>query len=449
MHQVIRLVCFAGLASSVVGGGCNGASGAPQQGSHCEGKEDCASSGLLCVGGYCSSCSTDDDCGEVGFGACRNDGVCVECLHDAECPASIPWCLRSGRCAECLTDSDCWDGAPICDQGKCVPCGEDGACSAEQELRSAIARLCASSIETRQDDVDSKGAEALLCSGRIEEVARLALLLEAARAGTVTVDTSQLAECSFDIGDEWLGFRTCPAVKPTLAVEEVCSVDLECNTGVCTVAENSCGGVCWSSDNLDDCRTSVDCDAGQRCFAGECMGLPGAGQSCTDACAGELRCVHGECAPAKADGEACAVDEECQRGGRCVDERCARVLGPGEQCAADDLCALGTSCVDGRCRPLPDVDEICVDEACLRGECANGVCVAAGLASACPEVASNSFDMLDPCGNEASCAKSGDGWVCARERDVGADCGGPADPPCRRLAATCSTTGACVAECRP
>src|SRR5690606_9615602 len=73
-------------------------------------------------------------------GACDGASLCVECVSDAQCSGSRPFCDTSANaCVECLSGSHCGDGnectSDVCSAGVCAnpalasgsPCS-GGAC---------------------------------------------------------------------------------------------------------------------------------------------------------------------------------------------------------------------------------------------------------------------------------------------------------------------------------
>lgn len=100
----------------------------------------------LCVDGRCASCATNADCGPWElcregacgpFDTCTSDagcdggfvcdeGACVACRHDGNCPRGV--CVE-GACVdapECTSDVDCAEG--VCAGGSCVECAVDVDC---------------------------------------------------------------------------------------------------------------------------------------------------------------------------------------------------------------------------------------------------------------------------------------------------------------------------------
>ena len=81
----------------------------------------------VCVDSLCvATCRTDDDCaGAAGGLICADDGACVGCLGDADCPASAPFCdAEDRRCRGCELDAECASGVCLEMDGRCATPGE-------------------------------------------------------------------------------------------------------------------------------------------------------------------------------------------------------------------------------------------------------------------------------------------------------------------------------------
>ncbi len=182
----LTLLLAAGLSATLVAAGCSGGNGGNDAGlDACDGCDptdegplpctsiaDCPAH-HLCLGGFCqlgtictgtgdecpegyvcnimqevcvpeTPCESDADCTEAAAPVCLEaDGVCVECVEDADCGGGEDvFCNASYQCdvvgPDCSTDADCTEaGKPHCDQaqGKCVACVNDGHCSGNQVCR--------------------------------------------------------------------------------------------------------------------------------------------------------------------------------------------------------------------------------------------------------------------------------------------------------------------------
>lgn len=95
----------------------------------CTSAADCAlPDAPVCVHGLCvASCRVDDDCaGAAGGPRCAEDGACVGCFTNADCPSSAPFCDAEDRsCRGCEADMECSPGV-------CLEI--DGRCASEEEV---------------------------------------------------------------------------------------------------------------------------------------------------------------------------------------------------------------------------------------------------------------------------------------------------------------------------
>lgn len=115
---------------------------------------DCAG-GLVCTGGLCKACRSDDQCprGTCSAGACVNEPTCTS---DADCATGV---CASGTCAACATSLDCPSGL-WCQAGACVTppsctataeCGPGSICSGG----SCVASTCVDDGSEPDDEAAS------------------------------------------------------------------------------------------------------------------------------------------------------------------------------------------------------------------------------------------------------------------------------------------------------
>jgi Cys-rich repeat protein len=177
MKKVTRLTFLVFLIATIIALGCSG-SDSDGSGSctvsgtecsfacdsnlgcvECVNNGDCGTAEPFCIQGECEECGDSDDCGagQVCFpgdhkcedpcetnGDCDDNneplcdvdnGICLECLEDAECSSGRPLCDPvTARCSECLANADCPATDPVCDleDGECEECLVDSQCESAQ-----------------------------------------------------------------------------------------------------------------------------------------------------------------------------------------------------------------------------------------------------------------------------------------------------------------------------
>jgi hypothetical protein len=84
-----------------------------------------------CLGCLVLLCACDPCSGGTMSGKCGLEGVCVDCIVDADCTGAGEVCAATGTCVvpkACTLSSDC-DGALICEDGECqMHCVNDSDC---------------------------------------------------------------------------------------------------------------------------------------------------------------------------------------------------------------------------------------------------------------------------------------------------------------------------------
>lgn len=139
-----------GPAPSVSNSVCYSCAGCPK-GSECLcgaagliGNVRCADlgSGAACLltggGGICrlfsGDCATNTQCaGLPGTPVCSEQGQCVQCLRDSDCPqdAGAQGCVNNQCGACCTSNAQCPASGPLCDHGFCyAQCASDSDCQA-------------------------------------------------------------------------------------------------------------------------------------------------------------------------------------------------------------------------------------------------------------------------------------------------------------------------------
>jgi MYXO-CTERM domain-containing protein len=233
----------------------------------------------------------------------------------------------------------------------------------------------------------------------------------------------------------------CDGMTDEMDSTPLCVAPDVCVSGTCTPMcfEGGCneGQTCTPAGCVDDECVGVDCDEGERCVRGTCVGacdgvVCPAGQTCRggrcfDACAGVTCdecgvCDEGACV-AECTAMSCGAGESCAADGRCVETACA-----GVTCSAGTFCRGGT-CVDA-----------CDGATCPFGEtCRMGMCVPADPPDAAFVGLDASFEGVDggglPFPDAASAMDAGtSGGDAGRRRSGSSGCacrapGGTRVPP--------------------
>jgi hypothetical protein len=114
-----------------------------------------------------SQCTNDRHCHSHGGvnRACSPEGVCVQCLVDAQCTSGI---CEFNRCAECRDDAQC--ESEVCENFKCQECRNDAQC--EGDLK------CSSNLTCQEDSCLSAVSEYQLGSEVIGNTFGLAALYD-------------------------------------------------------------------------------------------------------------------------------------------------------------------------------------------------------------------------------------------------------------------------------
>lgn len=167
------------------------------------------------------------------FPACGPNGVCVECVGDADCGPGKPRCdVANAACVSCLTSADCLGNAPVCKGKACVPCAGAADCvgSADGPACSPTG-ACVACI----DDAT--------CSG-----------------GTPRCDVST-HECVECVKNADCGAAT-PACDPFTQTCVGCMDDSVCSGAkpICDVPSKQCIAGCHVVNGKDSCGPGMMCD---------------------------------------------------------------------------------------------------------------------------------------------------------------------------------------------
>ncbi len=417
-------------ASTLCGDGvCNAATescllrSCPQDCGSCQEDDVCVSDadcpGLSCFQGRCgklpalAACDQDsqcrsDNCGILGF--------CVDVCGDGFCDGSEicsgnnlpPFACNQdcGRCGAgdfCLLDSDCQ--SDICILARCVSAGS----------------LSNGQICTTNDACQSGICNAGFCIGSPQP------------AGSIcTTDGACISDncagvCIQSCGDGSCdGTERCGAADQGLACNtdcstcsngELCAVDADCTSGLCTA------GFCVATGLPDGsvCVSNGQCTS-NLCNAGICLppgsvpnGLP---------CTANLACSSGICnaglciaGPLNA-GSVCTTDLACYSG-NCIGV-CAQSCGDN-QCDGTELCGGNNSGL--KCNT--DCGKCSNGSSCTSGsDCNSGFCAGLICANPPPFCGDGSCNGTEICGNSNSglecnddCGKCSNGSFCTTNAD--------------------------------
>jgi hypothetical protein len=309
------------------------------------------------------------------------------CQSDADCsttPATPRCALPEGVCVECVTNAQC-PADEVCHSHVCTThCGAGSACEGSLDC-------CASLCVDPGTDPENCGGCGVAC-GPYDHA------LAACKAG----------ECG--VGKCAPGFADCDHVVGN-GCEVATDID-PANCGGCGQAcgfgETCSGGVC-----LGSCGGGVACTGAQSCCGSQCkdtendpLNCGGCGVACQPApqasvtCAGSA-CVLAVCAAGFADcnhvePDGCEVDlgsdpkncggcgNTCAAGETCSAGVCVGGCGTSGSCTAGFTCCFGSICDNlqsdvtncggcgAACGPVQHGTAACHNAACAVGSCASG-----------------------------------------------------------------------------
>ena len=343
-----------------------------------ESLSDCVS--LVCIEDNCIEIEVEEGCDNPCF------RLVIDCEDCHQCPPQIKDICLCENSDDCPTCEECIDGL-------CVDLCPDQLCDPSTET-------CVDCITTENCECDQQcvNGECTCAPGK---------LIDSKGCCVDCIDNSNCPPC-------------------TICVGGVC-VPLDCGTGVCDPANNSCVE-CLSSG---DCTAANTCCVNNQCVCcpgyyynpstGECEEIPDC-TSDTD-CPTCYICVAGECQPLPCpDGFIC-IDNECRRECDCVNRDC-----PGQTvcfdhhsgdcycgqctgtCNTNFECAPGCSCIEGNC-----VKNTCTGTCNDGRDCGFGCGCFNGECYPC-----NSFDCL---GNNL--CDLIDGCQCFNDQCINSNCVGP------------------------
>ena len=427
--------------------------------------------GRVCDGGSCfeGECATHAEC----QGQLCAAHVCVDCAADAECrdalgPGTICEGDDFGRqvclAGNCHGHDDCLELGKVCDRGThlCSLCAHDAACvAAHGEGLICEGSLCIEGNCRRDFECfESAGVcQDYTCGGCVDDI----------ECKGAYANPNYLCDPAGPGDDQATCVRGCSPGQRCVG-GQVCGDDNRCapcaDDGACQGAF-SAGYLCLEGACLPaDCRSSVDCDLGQRvCDANRCRDCEGSPECGAERICGDGRCRAGDCFPAAAACGAqvdrvcgdnlrcrdCRTDGECRvamgSGGAVCEQGVCRLgcagaepCDPGEVCGPDHRCqgclddaacaiaysdaylCIGELCQQADCRSNDDCDrgqricdalrcrdcvrhdECAVDQVCDAGRCIAGDCSPPGTACG--------FDDEGVCGDDRRCGECIDDAGC-------------------------------------
>jgi hypothetical protein len=432
----------------------------------CSSDDACAEGVCDSAAGECVECVESADCG--GERACIEQKCVTPCVRERDCPADSPVCGPAGYCVECAVHAHCPD-VYHCSEGGCAldvcenaqtrcdagglaveSCASSGsgfigsACDARQSCTSASGTpecldwVCEPEAESCDATVvelcSANGLEIVSrtdCAERDETCQAGACVARVCQAGEVACRDGDVYRCSADGSGD--------ALERSCDVDELCNAELaDCVPLICEPNLPVCDGDTARTCNDDGTAYaggSVECDAAEACFEGQCLPRVCTGEY---VCDGEdsRRCVDAgtrlelaeRCSLDAAEPTYCSLET-----GRCELVGCE----PSQPVCVGNM---ATVCADDGSAPVAggidceNLDEVCFGGACLPELCTEEyVCQQADLYRC--EDNGSSLRLSGECGRPELCdAEAG---LCLPEVCV------PGDPICNGTVATlCDETGA-------
>ncbi len=487
-----------------LGGGCQPGvctTGVPSHGSSADGSS--CGSGLACLGGQCSGCTTNPQCQPPAFNTCGGGGTPNTCgctpttcaIQKVTCGTIPNGCGGTLNCNDSAkdgseTDIDCGGGttaagvcANLCAQGSKCTTGSDcagGSCADGVCCNTACAGSCfACSAAKKGQGLDG------VCGA-----------VKAGFNDPKNVCAAQSVSTCGDTGTTCNGAGACQKYAngtvcqpPTCAGTVLTKADA-CSGGSCTApapatvdcAPYEClAGACTSTCNLDtDCASPAShyCNAGHQCVprltTGSACTIPGATTQCVSG-----SCANGFCCNTACNGtcQACSNALTGGTNGTCTsvtagttEPRGSCAVQPSTGCGTDGKCAAG-----GVCEKYGS-STICVGASCSSGSqttqgncngtgsctgsvistCTPYICGATACQTACGAVLTGdtnciATDYCDGVGAGVCQARKSAGTACTTDDQcssascLGGYCCGAACPSSAPCAATAcaAVTGAC------
>ncbi len=385
-----------------------GAEGCSCEQVDCDGGAFCCDDGQFCNGletcldGVCQPGTTA--CTETGFTFCDEFGdECVACLVDADCLDGL-FCTINEECiaGSCQSEENtCDDGiactADSCDEGgdACVNTPDDGICD---DSNPCTDDACVAGVgcENTPNDLnactDGDPCTNDACVAGACESAAVECPDDGDPCTALACDpVGTEGNCSLVLPDNEGG----PCDDGNQCTDDVCNAGVctsinidcsalanQCNQGVCNAVTGACesipvneggfcsdgllctfndrcnGGLCVGTQILgcQKCSVSADCDDGNPCTTGTCIGGGCAFFTNSDPCD---------------DGRPCTINDTCS-GGTCA--------GTLKDCSSvSNFCNLGQcNVVTGSCEALPRNEGVPCDDGLfctVTTKCTQGACL--------------------------------------------------------------------------
>lgn len=301
-------------------------------GAECGANSDCPGDGNDCHRPVCTedgACAIDNAASGAsceGDKYCSNDGQCVECVVEQQCPPAQT-CSAMNTCVDPGCDNQAQDGSEsdIDCGGNCDPCATGLKCGQPSDCLSGVCTAGICSACTTKDD----------CRG-----------------------------------DQYCDMGVC---KPGLAQGDPCTGDEQCSTGECSddvCCDEACDGACEScsiagsqgsctpiatgEDPDEECAGSDTCNGAGVCYCDDGMKngdetANDCGGPC-DGCGDGLACeIDEDCASKVCEGDICQVpacDDFTQNGAE-TDVDCGGIC--PDKCDDNQGCAQASDCTSGVC----------------------------------------------------------------------------------------------------
>ncbi|MFT3768517.1 MAG: hypothetical protein QM820_23980 [Minicystis sp.] len=331
---------------------------------------------IVCKSGVCDP--EDGQCGHaIGEGPCDatngaivcrsgqcavtgpNQGLCVECVADAQCVGSQPVCdATKNACVQCTTaeDAACAGATPVCVPGAdtCAPCDGDLGDGTARACAHAAAPYCFLSgpsagecgkCTTNADcadhpagpicdtktgacgtacHVDADCDAASWCNAPANGSGACVPKLD---NGTALPGTpSEVATCTDAVGKRVCKSGVCDTTDDKCGFANgtgPCTDATVCRSGACDTKDNKCG----FADGDGPCMGDAVCRSGNCDETLQVCGKPGCKVD-ADCKASEFCRADGACTPKFDDGEACTAANQCQSGA-CQDKVCDALIASG------------------------------------------------------------------------------------------------------------------------